>query len=496
MSKLKSKRNFPLNTKLNLFAVGILFPFTVLVLYLISTIVKFGNSYTQSVNNVTVASTYNINLKHDIDYILYRMIIGSISVEELSIKTDLENPYIIIHEAESVFESLRGITTGEGNEKRLKNISRSLINLDKSITEINHNIVERGHYDENQRLLDNNIHVLTELLQEEIQNFIYYEARNLQQVRLDLEAHQNQTVRFSLLLFAGVILIVSILSMYISKSISGPIAKLCDITNLVGKGDFETRVESRSGDEIATLTNSFNSMIGQIGDLVENIKMEQLNLRDTELKLLQAQINPHFLYNTLDTIIWLAEAGKTQDVVHMVTSLSDFFRTSLSEGRNYITVKEEISHIRSYLEIQQLRYRDILEYEIKVPEEIWTYSILKLTLQPLVENALYHGVKNKRGKGKIIVTAERVEEDLVFKVADNGKGMEEQKLQQLVEKVREKKINSVEKGGFGLCNVNERIRLNYGESYGLGFESRYGEGTVVTVCIQACKYMEQLEQHI
>lgn len=493
MPSHKRKRRFMLNTKLNIFAFGILCPFAVLIVYLIFTIVKFGNSYNQSVNNVTVASTYNIDLKEEIDYTLYRMIIGNISVDELSEKTELGNPYEIIAKAEEVFNSLKGITTGKGNEKRLKNIDRSLGNLEKSITEINENIIERGHYDENQKLLDNNIHVLTELLQEEIQDFIYYEAVNLQEVRLNLQSRQERTVRFSLLLFLLVLIVVSILSMVFARSISKPVARLCDSAKLVGKGDFDTRVESSSGDEIATLTDSFNSMIGQIGELVENIKTEQQNLRNTELKLLQAQINPHFLYNTLDTIIWQAEAGKNEEVVQMVTSLSDFFRTSLSEGRDYITVKEEISHIRSYLKIQRFRYRDILEYEINVPEEFYAYSILKLTLQPLIENALYHGIKNKRGVGKITISAETADGDLIFLVADNGIGMKEEQLGRLIHKVKDKRNNVQESGGFGLANVEERIRLNYGEEYGLDFKSCYGVGTEVMVKIKAQKYQERMQ---
>lgn len=152
------------------------------------------------------------------------------------------------------------------------------------------------------------------------------------------------------------------------------------------------------------LNQGFNQMVERIGNLVEDIRVEQLNLRATELKLLQAQINPHFLYNTLDTIIWLAEAGQKEQVVMMVSTLSDFFRTTLSKGRDYITVKEEATHIRSYLTIQQFRYRDILESRDGIPEELEEIQILKLTLQPLVENALYHGIKNKRGLGHILVS--------------------------------------------------------------------------------------------
>ena len=149
---------------------------------------------------------------------------------------------------------------------------------------------------------------------------------------------------------------------------------------------FRSRAQAvEADDELSVLSTSFNQMVEKSGNLVEDIRVEQLNLRVAELKLLQAQINPHFLYNTLDAIIWLAEAGQKDQVVMMVSSLSDFFRTTLSKGKDYITVGEEEAHIRSYLQIQQFRYRDILEYEIRIPEELHGFLILKLTLQPLVE---------------------------------------------------------------------------------------------------------------
>lgn len=204
----------------------------------------------------------------------------------------------------------------------------------------------------------------------------------------------------------------------------------------------------------------------------------------TETKLLQAQINPHFLYNTLDAIVWLAEAHKTEEVVHMVTALSSFFRTTLSKGKDFITVQEEKSHIQSYLEIQQFRYQDILDYSIEVGEELYEYMLPKLTLQPLVENALYHGIKNKRGKGMIRIIGEKSGDDMVFKVIDNGKGMTKEELGTLRENIRRERQDT-NVNSFGLTNVNQRIRHYYGEGYGLEFESRQNEGTEVTVKIKA-----------
>jgi two-component system sensor histidine kinase YesM len=188
----------------------------------------------------------------------------------------------------------------------------------------------------------------------------------------------------------------------------------------------------------------------------------------------------------LDAIIWLAESGQKEQVVMMVSALSDFFRTTLSKGKDYITIKEEETHIRSYLQIQHFRYQDILEYEIRIPEELYQYQILKLTLQPLVENALYHGIKNKRGKGRILVTGEQMGEDLLFSVWDSGMGMEPERLEE-VRKLIEGGENQKETSGFGLFSVAQRIRLNYGAGYGLSLSSKYGEWTEVKVHIPAVK---------
>lgn len=482
---------FTLNMKLNLFAYGILFLFTLLIIYLILSLVSFCNSYNQIVKNITEANQYNLDFKEDVDYVMYRMIVGVANSDEIEAKTGLKSPYVVIDEARQDFKRLLNITTGDGNKDRIETILKSLTTLEKRAREIDDTVKETGHYDENMVLLENNIRILTELTQEEIQKYIYYEAYNMDIVRKQLEKKEQQALSISILSLILVVGITSVSSVGISNSVSKPIQKLCRTTELVAKGDFNTRAEDSSGNEISMLNNSFNSMIGQIGDLIEHIKEEQNQLRDTELRLLQAQINPHFLYNTLDTIIWLAEDGKSSQVVSMVTSLSDFFRTVLSDGRDSIRISEEISHIRSYLEIQQFRYSDIMEYEIQIPDEIGEYSIIKLTLQPLVENALYHGIKNKRGLGKISVTGE-IQGSMVFLyVEDNGIGILPDKLKELnslLGGTRSKEIKSDKELGFGIVNVSERIKLNYGKEYGIYYESDYGMGTKVTVKIPVIQH--------
>ena len=215
---------------------------------------------------------------------------------------------------------------------------------------------------------------------------------------------------------------------------------------------------------------------------MEKTKQEQKNLREAELKLHQEQINPHFLYNTLDSIVWLAEGGNNRQVVEMTADLSDFFRTVLSGGNDYITVAEEESHIRSYLKIQKIRYENILDYDICIEPEIEKQVILKMTLQPIVENALYHGIKNKRGGGKITIRGYGQGEHIVFEVVDDGIGMDEETLKELKKKLRgEKSRLDSGKGGFGLNNVAQRIHMYYGEQSEITITSKKQEGTCVRV---------------
>ena len=215
--------------------------------------------------------------------------------------------------------------------------------------------------------------------------------------------------------------------------------------------------------------------------MIDTIKEDERKMRYTELRLLQEQINPHFLYNTLDTIVWLIEGKDLEKAVSMVVSLSEFFRLVLSRGKEFITIEEEELHIRSYLEIQQVRYRDILQYDIAIDPALYRYRILKLTLQPLVENSLYHGIKYKRTDGRIDVIGKQEGSLIRFIVKDNGVGMEETELRKLREEIR-KPCKETEKG-FGLANVNERIRMNFGPQYGMEIDSVKNEGTCVSITI-------------
>jgi two-component system sensor histidine kinase YesM len=248
-------------------------------------------------------------------------------------------------------------------------------------------------------------------------------------------------------------------------------------------GDFDIQFKSGNQDEIGQLGRSFNNMIIEIRKLIDQVYEEQKKKREAELKILQAQIKPHFLYNTLDTIQWMAKERKADDVAVMIIALTNLFRIGLSKGKETISVSEEIEHIKSYLFIQKARYENKLKYEIVVDPEVMQEIVIKLTLQPLVENAIYHGIKERRGEGNIKIEVRKIDDKLCLCVMDNGAGIPADKLIKLQSVLSGTNVNKAEEDlpGFGLFNVHERIRLAYGERYGVQIYSVLGEGTKVEV---------------
>ena len=374
---------------------------------------------------------------------------------------------------------LEELTESQENRKRLTSVKKYLNNLGTYIGRIEDNIREGNRYEDNIEIWENDVQIVTSLVGDTMSRYIYYEIRGIQESRQQYQDFFVNMIRFSVIAFALILMLCLFLSYYIPLSITRPIRRLTQVTDQVAKGNLTVRSDVTGGLEARVLSDSMNTMIDKINELLEQVKTEQVRLRKAEFELLQSQINPHFLYNTLDAIVWLAEAGEQKKVVSMVGSLSDFFRISLNQGQDILDVREELQHVRSYLEIQQMRYQDILQYEICVPEELYSSRIPKITLQPLVENALYHGIKNKRGKGMIRIDGEMEDSDCILRITDNGRGMTPERLGQVREGIRNR--NACETEIYGLYNVNERIRLNFGEKYGITITSTYGEGTCVTV---------------
>jgi two-component system sensor histidine kinase YesM len=331
------------------------------------------------------------------------------------------------------------------------------------------------------------------VVEESIQDYMLFEVNQAEQQYKQNQARFNSLAIMYMILLPCTIGFSVFAAWLISATIYRPIKKLHDVTTTITKNDLQALVNSDNVDEITDLGNNFNIMIGRIRELLNAKVKEQENLKKAELKALQAQINPHFLYNTLDTIVWMAEANKTDQVIEIVRALSSFFRIALSKGKDWISIRQEIEHVRSYLAIQKMRYRDILDYKIEVDEGLLDGTILKLTLQPLVENALYHGIKNKRNGGTIVVRAQSVGPDLVrLEVQDDGVGFSPHKLAQIREMLNDDAGEiSLKEGGFGLENVNKRIKLYYGKQYGLHVQSEYLGGTQVVARIPLQDHLEQ-----
>lgn len=273
----------------------------------------------------------------------------------------------------------------------------------------------------------------------------------------------------------------------LTSSIHTAIYSLEETVRRIAEGEFGDRVRGMNVEELKELGEQINQMADRLETLIEQVRQNQDHLSKAELRTLQAQINPHFLYNTLDTIVWQAESGKGDEVVRLTRSLSDFFRISLSSGADWIPVSQELKHVSAYLSIQKIRYRDILDYEVDQPEGLEEIYMLKLLLQPLVENALYHGIKNKRGGGRILVRVKLRNRVMTFTVSDTGRGMTPEQLKALEESLHTETPTAqtvLEPGhsGFGMRNVDLRIRLYYKKQTGLLVQSG-PEGTEVSFTI-------------
>lgn len=464
--------NAQLASKIRYSYLLLVIPMLALVLGEFHTVWVSNNRYEEMIDSMVVASDFSLDFKKDYDYETYLVIVGARPVKESGINS-------MLSEAGRIIGQLEKLNTTKDNVKRIKNARRFVENLKSYNASIEANIAEGNKYEENMEIWENDVQIVTTLLRENIFQYIYYETRDLEQARDEYRDYYLKMISVSIVSFMVIMVLVLAFSYYIPRSITQPISRLSEVTNQVAQGDLDVRSDVVSGGEVGVLSDSLNTMIDKINELLLQVTQEQIHLRESELELLQSQINPHFLYNTLDTIVWLAETGDEKKVVSMVQSLSEFFRTSLSKGKDILTIKEELVHARSYLEIQQVRYSDILEYEIDVPEELTKYLIPKMTIQPLVENALYHGIKNKRGLGKIKISANTDGEYIFVLIEDNGKGMDEERLREVMDGINAKAPNSSKI--YGLYNVNERIELKFGPKYGISLKSIPDEGTVATI---------------
>ncbi len=441
-------------------------------------VLSYSRQYDAIITNITTANSISGSIKPQIDNEMWKIVAGKISFSE-------GKQYEILDNVNGKVRWMMEHTDSQRARVKLDLILRTLQTLKEYVDVMGDQIAQNSTADENQAVLEN-IRFATSVMEEVVQNYVLYEVnRTESQYQVMRESYVRWQILSILLIFSAVAFSV-VAAWSLSKSIYTPIKKLHDVTTTITKNDLQALMTSDNVDEITELGMSFNIMIGKIKDLLDSKIKEQENLKKAELRALQAQINPHFLYNTLDTIIWMAESNQTNQVVEIVSALSNFFRISLSKGMDWITIGEEVERIRSYLTIQKMRYRDILDFKIEVDEDVSENTILKLILQPLVENALYHGIKNKRQGGAIYVRARRRNHDEVeLQVEDDGIGFTPEKLAQLRAELEDDSGDIKLESGFGIGNVNKRVRLYYGKPYGLSVRSEYATGTCVTLVIPA-----------
>ncbi len=446
-------------------------PVMCLIILLLSImLVTVNGQYTRVLQSANTAADFNKEFKTMLDSGMYNHVIlprSEQAVEQL--------PMAVLTDAEAVLRRLETATTLRDNRWRVQSMLDMCENLRRYMTEI---ALEES-YDQRMELLERNIRGetgLTRLIESYMHEFIDEEVREMARLQKQLTT-QVTAVMIAVMVGVGLMVLAMVwYSVRVTRRITEPIGALSRKAQQFGEGHFETAPVETHITELQTLDSGFDEMARRVDALMEKQIENQRSLHRAELELLQAQINPHFLYNTLDSIAILAESDRGEDVVDMVTSLSTFFRNSLSKGEDIISLATERSQVTSYLEIQQIRYSDILRYHIDIPENLLDCLVPKLILQPLVENALYHGIKNRRGMGTITVTGEDDGGDLVLKVTDNGAGMDKEQVRILQAGIYEDRHT-----GLGLVNVHKRIRLYCGEPYGLFFESEAGKGSTVSI---------------
>lgn len=379
-------------------------------------------------------------------------------------------------------EEIIETTTLVQNRQLLEVAGRAVNTLEVYVDRLGEQIEERFPVSENERILDEARGVIA-LVSDILQDFIVLEIESAERTNEKIKQMARLLVFGQLAIVVLVTLFASFAQRSVSVRIGRPIEQLEMLSNRIAAGDLDARADIPHVLELDTLTENLNRMARKISALIEANIREQQNLQKSEMKALQAQITPHFLYNTFDTIIWLAEAREYDQVIALTRSFSSFFRISLNRGKDWVTVAEEFEHIKSYLTIQKIRYRDILDYSIHYDENMMNLPVLKLLLQPIVENALYHGIKNKRGRGNVIVKGWIDETGLCFSVSDNGIGMTLERLQDVRNQICASTDPENLSGVYGLYNVNKRLALYYGDKARLEIDSMYREGTVVTFCV-------------
>ena len=444
--------------------------------------------YDNIITNASYANEINQIAKVDLPNELWEIVCG---------KKDFatSSPYINVEKLFNGIAEMQGTSSNQESLEKLEVASRVCTTLEKNIQKLEKQMMKGTSVTENETLLDE-IRTITALFSDIMQDYILSQIETASITNTSIKkASVTLTILQIIIIFISLALAMSVYAS-VSKSISNPLSDMQKLSSEIASGNLGARTAMPEVEELVPLAQNMNLMAKQIDLLFKKNIEEQKNFQKAEMKALQAQITPHFLYNTFDTIIWLAEQEDTEKVVKITKAFSNFLRISLSRGHEWITVQQEIEHIQNYLTIQKIRYADILNYEITVNDNLKELKMIKLVLQPLIENAIYHGIKNKRGRGHITLNVDyfdHTKDSIRFEVIDDGAGFTEERLAEVKTELKTgsenaEKLSSV----YGLYNVHKKLKLYYGDKTdGLIIESEHDKGSKIWFkipCVSGEKY--------
>ncbi len=431
--------------------------------------------YDDIITNVSKAKHINEIASSKIPEEIWNIVAGRLSFTK-------GRQYKYITELIDGIDEMLVTTESSENRQKLQVAKRTCQTLTHNVDELGNLIQNNSSVKQNMEKMED-IRSITSLLSDILQDFIIAEIESASETNKKIKSANVilTVIQFTITLSSILVALYGFISTI--KAIQKPIKDMESLSTKIAQGDFEAKIEETQVEELKQLSANLNALGTKIQNLMEQNTRKQKNLQKAELKLLQAQITPHFLYNTFDTIIWLAEEDENEEVIKITKAFSDYLRTTLSKGHEWITIEQEVNHVANYLTIQKVRYGSILNYSIDFDSEVKDFFVLKLSLQPLIENAIYHGIKNKRGRGNISVKvhyADAAKNYITFEVKDDGIGFSEEKLKQVQSELNDCTDSEDLKYIYGLYNVNKRLKLYFNESSnGLNIESTYGQGTLI-----------------
>lgn len=436
-------------------------------------LVVLTQRYGADIALTTRASEVRTVLVQDLPDEVWNVVSGRISFEDGRQRMLIDSA---LHELNDMLDS-----AGEDEAQYLNAALRAIRTIDSYVDQLETQMDAGAAVSRNESLY-REIHSVGHLAGSMLDRYIENEIARMGRFNARIQ-HGLGAAALALIVLVGVMVWLTIrASDNLEGAIGASLRRLEQFANRIAAGELTERVPPTEIDELHLLTRDLNTMAEQLGALIHERVEQEKTIKKAELRALQAQITPHFMYNTLETIVWLAEEGRNSEVVEMTMAFTGFLRISLSRGADYITVEREEQHVANYLQIQSVRYGSIMRYTIDIDPALHERYMLKIVLQPLVENAIYHGIKRRRGRGQITVTGRRQAGGMYFAVEDNGMGMTPERLAEVRTSLQNgAPLDPDGKGGYGLRNVEQRLRLYYG--CGLTIESEYRHGTRISFTV-------------